>query len=66
MEMMVPNIVLNWGMTKYYDYLINVENNFKSINKYKNQADMLAFYLKIVAKRELKHNNKKKLIKRFM
>ena len=53
-------------MTKYYDYLINVENNFKSVNKCKNQADTLAFYLKIVAKRELKHFNKKKLVKRFM
>lgn len=63
MEMMAPNIVLNWCMTKYYDYLINVENNFKYVNARKEQSDMLAFYLKIVAKRELKHCNKKKLIK---
>ena len=63
-EIMAPNIVINWCMTKYYDYLINIENNFKSVNKCKNQADMLAFYLKIVAKRELKHCNKKKLVKK--
>lgn len=53
-------------MTKYYDYLINIENNFKSVNKCKNQTDMLAFYLKIINRRNSELFNKYKLIKRFM
>lgn len=65
MEMMAPNIILNWCMTKYYDYLINIENNFKSVNKCKNQADMLAFYLKIINRRNSKLSNKHKLIKKI-
>lgn len=65
MEMMAPNIVLNWCMTKYYDYLINIENNFKSVNKCKNQADMLVFYLKIINRRNSKLSNKHKLIKKI-
>ena len=61
MEMMAPNIIVNWCMTKYYDHL-NVVNDFKYMNVRNKQTDMLEFYLKIIAKRELKNCNKKRLI----
>lgn len=62
-EMMAPNIVVNWCMTKYYDHInYSYKNDFMRVRN--KQADMLAFYLKIVAKRELKHYNKKKLTKK--
>ena len=60
-EMTAPNIVVNWCMTKYYDHL-NVVNDFKYMNVRNKQADMLAFYLKMVAKRDL--SNKSRLIKK--
>lgn len=60
-EMMAPNIVVNWCMTKYYDHInYSYKNDFMRVRN--KQADMLAFYLKMVAKRNL--SNKKKLIKK--
>lgn len=60
-EMTAPNIVVNWCMTKYYDHInYSYKNDFMRVRN--KQADMLAFYLKMVAKRNL--SNKKKLIKK--